>query len=144
MKSTSSVFTKIDGCRTRTPQSSGESEFRALGAGCADGLYVKAILDDLDSQDQSAMRRLGSKSTGTETKFVQAYTTRESEVPVRARSRQSERSRSVERCDRSELGRHWDETFAESQIRIPQDFDVIELRERDDVPNRHCTTMRWI
>ena len=31
-------------------QSSRESEFYALGAGCADGLYVKAILDDLGMQ----------------------------------------------------------------------------------------------
>ena len=28
-------------------QCSGESEFYALGAGCADGLYVNAILNDL-------------------------------------------------------------------------------------------------
>ena len=28
-------------------QNSGESEFCALGAGCADGLYVEAILNDL-------------------------------------------------------------------------------------------------
>ena len=37
--------------------------------------------------------------------WSQAYTTRESEVLVRARSRQSERSRSVESGDRNEPGR---------------------------------------
>ena len=54
MKSTSSVFTRIDGftigvnaqLQDTHAQNSGESEFYALGAGCADGLYVKAILDD--------------------------------------------------------------------------------------------------
>ena len=77
---------------------SGDSEFYALGAGCADGLYVKAIVDDLGMQAKTNLRcnARGSKSTGTETSFVQAYTTCESEVLVRARSRQSERSRSVE------------------------------------------------
>ena len=55
LKSTSSVFTRIDGfiigmnaqLQDTHAQSSGESEFYALGAGCADGLYVKAILNDL-------------------------------------------------------------------------------------------------
>ena len=92
MKSTSSVFTRIDGfnigvnaqLQDTHAQSSGEREFYALGAGC---------------------ERQGSKSTGTETRFVQAFTTRESEVLVRARSRQSERSPSVESCDRNEIGR---------------------------------------
>ena len=35
-------------------------------------------------------------------------------------------------------------TLAKSQIGIPQEFDGKELRERDDVPNRHCRTIRWI
>ena len=55
MTSTSSVFTRIDGStigvnaqlQDTHAQSSGESEFYAVGAGCADGLYVKAIPDDL-------------------------------------------------------------------------------------------------
>ena len=55
MKSTSSVFTRIDGfiigmnsqLQDTHAQSSGESEFYALGAGYADGLCVKAILNDL-------------------------------------------------------------------------------------------------
>ena len=58
MKSTSSVLTRIDGLiigmnaqlQDTHPQSSGESEFYALGVGCADGLYLKAILDDLGMQ----------------------------------------------------------------------------------------------
>ena len=37
-------------------QSSGESEFFALGAGCADGLYVKTILDDLGMQAKINLR----------------------------------------------------------------------------------------
>ena len=76
MKSTSSVFTKIDGftigvkaqLQDTHAQSSGESEFHALGAGCADGLYVKAILDDLGMQaktnlrcDAKAARALGQR-----------------------------------------------------------------------------------
>ena len=84
MKSTSSVFTKIDGftigvnaqLQDTHAQSSGESEFYALGAGCADGLYVKAILNDLGIQTKINLRCQGGKSTGTETRFVQAYTTR--------------------------------------------------------------------
>ena len=55
MKSTSSVLTRIDGftigmtsqLQDTHAQSSGESEFYALGAGCADGPCVKAILNDL-------------------------------------------------------------------------------------------------
>ena len=47
VKSTSSVFTRIDGftigvnaqLQDTHAQSSGGSEFNALGAGCADGLY---------------------------------------------------------------------------------------------------------
>ena len=108
MKSTSSVFTRIDGftigvnaqLQDTHAQSSGESEFYALGAGCADGLHVKAILDDLGMQAKINLRCDAKASIGTETRFVLAYTTRESEVLVRARSRQSERSRSVESCDR--------------------------------------------
>ena len=72
MESTSSVFTRLDGfiigvnaLQDTHAQSSGESEFHALGAGCADGLCVNAILNDL------AMRRQGSKRTGAETRFVQ-------------------------------------------------------------------------
>ena len=76
MKSTSSVFTRIDGftigvnaeLQDTHAQSSGESEFYALGAGCADGLYVKAILDDLGMQakinlrcDAKAARALAQK-----------------------------------------------------------------------------------
>ena len=58
MKSTSSVFTRVDGftigvnaqLQDTHAQSGGESEFYALGAGCANGLHVKAILDDLGMQ----------------------------------------------------------------------------------------------
>ena len=64
MKSTSSVFTRIDGftigvnaqLQDTHAQSSGESEFYALGAGCADGPYVKAILDDLGMQAKINLR----------------------------------------------------------------------------------------
>ena len=64
MKSTLSVFTRIDGftigvngqLQDTHAQSSGECEFYALGAGCADGLYVKAILDDLGMQPKINLR----------------------------------------------------------------------------------------
>ena len=88
------------------------------------------------SQDQSAMRRQGGKNTGTETRCVQAYTTRQNEVLVRARSRQSERDRSVESGDRNEPGTYGYETSAESQTGIPQEFDGEELGARDDIPSR--------
>ena len=124
-------------------QSSGESEFYALGAGCADGLYVKAILDDLGMQatinlrcDAKAARALARRQS-----FAQAYTTRQSEALVRARSRQSERDRSVESGDRNEPGRYGYETFAESQTGIPQEFGGEELGERDGVPSRVWKSM---
>ena len=64
MKSTSSVFTRIDGFTTGVnaqlqdthAQSSGESEIYAVGAGCAEELYVKAILDDLGMQARINLR----------------------------------------------------------------------------------------
>ena len=64
MKSTSSVSTRIGGftvgvntqLQDTHAQKSGESEFYALGAGCADGLYVKAILDDLGMQAKINLR----------------------------------------------------------------------------------------
>ena len=64
MKSTSSVFTRIDGftigvnvqLQDTHAQSSGESDFYALGAGCADGLDVKAILNDLGMQAKINLR----------------------------------------------------------------------------------------
>ena len=64
MKSTSSVFTKIDGftigvnaqLQDTHAQSSGVSEFHALRAVCADGLYVKAILDGLGMQAKINLR----------------------------------------------------------------------------------------
>ena len=87
------------------------------------------------------MRRQSGKSTGTETRFVHAYTTRQSEVLVRARPRQSEKDRNVESGDRNEPGRHGYETLAESQTGIPQEFDGEELRERDDVPSRVWKSM---
>ena len=37
-------------------QSSGESEFYVLGAGCADGLYVKAIVNDLGMRSRINLR----------------------------------------------------------------------------------------
>ena len=151
--STSSVITRIDGFTIGVNAQlqdthAQSSEERVLHAWSRMRRWTVRESDPerswRSSQDQSAMRRQGSKSTGTETRFVQAYTTRESEVLVRARSRQSERSRSVESCDRNELGRHWDKTYAESQTGIPQELDGKELRERDDVPIRHYRTIRWI
>ena len=64
MKSTSSVFTRIDRfiigrnaqLQDTHAQSSGESELYALGAGCADGLYVKAILNELGMRSKSNLR----------------------------------------------------------------------------------------
>ena len=64
MKSTSSVFTMIDGfiigvnspLQDTHTQSSGESELYALGAGCADGLYVKEILNDLGMRAKINLR----------------------------------------------------------------------------------------
>ena len=64
MKSTSSVFTRIDGfiigmnsqLQDTHAQSSGESEFYALGAGCADGMYARAILSDLGMRAKINLR----------------------------------------------------------------------------------------
>ena len=64
MKSTSSVFTRIDGfiigmnaqLQDTLARSSGGSEFQELGAGCADGLYVKAILNDLGMRAKINLR----------------------------------------------------------------------------------------
>ena len=58
------MFTRIDGftigvnaqLQDTHAQTSGESEFYALGAGCADGLHVKAILDDLGMQPKIRLR----------------------------------------------------------------------------------------
>ena len=63
MRSTS-MFTRIDGfsigvnaqLQDTHAQSSGESEFYALGAGRADGLHVKAILDGLGMQAKMNLR----------------------------------------------------------------------------------------
>ena len=125
MKSTSSVFTRIDGFTivvNAQLQGHARSEQRRVGAGCADGLYVKATLDDLGMQAKISLRcdGQGSKNTGTETRFVQAYTTRESEVLVRVRSRQGvevEVSRVATETNLADIGT---ETFAESQTGIPQ------------------------
>ena len=125
-------------------QSSGESEFNALGAGCADGLYVNANLNVLSMRAKINLRCDAKVARALAQRQGLSKRARHVKVLVRARSRQSERSRSVESCDRNELGRHWDETFAESQIGIPQEFDGKELRERDDVPTRHCRTILWI
>ena len=154
MKSTSSVFTRIEGfiigmnaqLQEMHTQYSGESEFCALGAGCADGTVRETNPERSRhaSQDQSAMRRQGRKNIGAETRFVQVNTARESEVLVRARSRKSKRSRSVACTDRNESGGHRDETLAKSQIGIVQEFDWKELRERDDVPSRPWRAVRRI
>ena len=144
MKSTSSVFTRIDGftigvnalLQDTHAQSSGESEFHALGAGCADGWYMKAILDDLGMQVKINLRCDAKAARALAQRQGLSKRTRQSEVLVRARSRQSERDRSVESGDRKEPGRYGYETFAESQTGIPQEFDGKELRERDDVPSR--------
>ena len=69
MKSTS-VFTRIDGftiwvnaqLQDTHAQSSGESEFYALGAGCADGLYVKAMQVKINLRcDAKAARTLAQR-----------------------------------------------------------------------------------
>ena len=156
MKSTSSVFTRIDGfiigmnsqLQDTHAQSSGESEFYVLGAGCADGMYVRAILSDLGMRSKINLRcdAKGSKSIGTETRFVQENTTRESEVLVRARPCESKRSRSVASIDRDESGRRWNKTFAEPETGIPQELDGEKIRERDDFPSRLWRTVgriRW-
>ena len=82
------------------------------------------------------MRRQGSESSGAETRIVRENTAREGELPVRARPRESTRSRSVASSDRDEPGGHRYETLAESQTEIPLEFGGKELRERDDVPSR--------
>ena len=64
MKSTSSVFTRIDGfiigmnsqLQDTHAQSSGEREFYALGAGCADEMYARAILSDLGMRAKINLR----------------------------------------------------------------------------------------
>ena len=110
-------------------QSSGESEFYELGAGCSDGLYVKAILTDLGLRAKIHLRcdDKAAKALAKRQGFVQENTARESEVLVRARPRQSKCSRSPSSTD---------ETLAKSQVGTPQEFDGKELRERDDVPSR--------
>ena len=123
-KSMKSVFTRIDGLNAQLQdthaQSSGESEFYALGAGCADGLYVKAILDDLGMQakinlrcDAKAARALaqrqGLSKRARHVKVKYLY--------VQERSPQSERDRSVESGDRNEPGRYGYETFTEPPSR---------------------------
>ena len=150
MQSTSSVFTRIDGftigvnaqLQDTHAQSSGESEFYALGAGCADGLYVTANLDDLGLQAKIILRcdAKGARALAQR----QGLSNRTRHAKVKYLCVQDLKAREVEGCDRNELGRHWDETFAESQTGIPQEFDGKELRERDDVPIRHYRTIRWI
>ena len=64
-----------------------KSEFYALGAGHADGLYVRAILNDVGMRAKINLRcdAKSAKSIGAETRFVQENKARECEVPVRTR-----------------------------------------------------------
>ena len=124
MKSTSSVFTRIDGftisvntqLQDTRAQSSGESEFYALGAGCADGLYVKAMLNDLGMQAKTNLR--------CDAKAARALAQRQG---LSKRTRHVKVKYLYESCDRNELGRHGDKTYAESQTGIPQEFDEKQL-----------------
>ena len=142
-KSTSSVFTRIDGLiigmnaqlqGTHT-QSSAFCEFHALGAGCAGGLYVKPILNDLGTRAKINLRC--DAKAGRTFAQRQGLSKRTRRVTVKYLHMQDlvkARSRSVARTDRNESGGHRDETLARSQIGILQEFDRKELRERDDVP----------
>ena len=152
MKSTSSVFTRIDGfiigMNSQHAQSSGESEFYALGAGCADGMYVRAILSDLGMRakinlrcDAKAARALAQR---------QGLSKRTRHVKVKYLYVQdlvkAKEGRSVASIDRDESGRRWNKTFAEPETGIPQELDGEKIRERDDFPSRLWRTVgriRW-
>ena len=137
MKSTSSVFTRTDGLIIgMNAQLQDTHAQSSLGAGCADGLYVKAMLDDLGMRakinlrcDAKAARALAQR---------QGLSKRTQHVTVKYEYvRQSERSRSVESCKQKRPS-------AESQTGIPQEFDGKEFIESDNVPFRHCKTIQWI
>ena len=151
MKSTSSVFTRIDGftvgvnaqLQDTHAQSSGESGFYALGAGCADGLYVKAILDDLGMQAKISLRcdakaaralaqRQGLSKRTRHVKVMYLY------VQDLVKAREVEVLRVATETNLAYIG------TKHSQTGIPQEFDGKELRERDDVPIIHYRTIRWI
>ena len=146
MKTTSSVFTRIDGLtigvnaqlQDTHAQSSGESEFYALGAGCADGLYVKAILDDLGMHakinlrcDANAARALAQR---------QGLSKRTRHVKVKylyvqdlVKAREIEVSRVATETNLADLGtKH----LPSHRLEFLKSFDGEELRERDDVPSR--------
>ena len=132
MKATSSVFTRSDGftmvvnaqLQDTHAQSSGESEFYALGARSADGLHVKAILDDLGTRTKSNLRFDAKAARALAKRQGVSKRTRHAKVKYLyvqdlVKAREVEVSES---CDRYELGRHWDETFAESQTGMCQEF----------------------
>ena len=131
MKSTSSVLTRIDGftigmnsqLQDTHAQSSGENESThwEQDARIARDLGMRAKLN-------LRMWRQGSEGIGGKDKVKHL---------LRARSRDSERSRSVASSDGDEPGRHSHETLAESQTGSPQEVHGKELRERNDVPSRH-------
>ena len=124
-------------CVRRSKRSVRKRGKHAVGAGCANGLHVKAILNDLGMRAKINLRCDAKAARAlAETRFVQENTARESKVLVRARPCQGKRSRSVASTNRNDPDGHPDETLDQSQIGIHQGFDGKELRERDDVPSR--------
>ena len=150
MKSTSSVFTRIDeftiGVNAQLQdthaQSSGESEFYALGAGCADGLHVTAILDDLGMRAKINLRCDANAARALAQRQGVSKSTRHVKVKyLYVQDLVKARDRSFESGDRNEPGRYGYETPTEPQTGILQEFDGEELRERADVPSRHYKTI---
>ena len=146
MKLTSSVFTRIDGfiigmnaqLQDTQAQSSGESEFYALGAGCADGLYGKAMLNDLGMRAKINLRRDIKEARALAQR--QSLSKRTRHVKVKyfylqdlVTAREVEESRVQRETNLADIGtKH----LPKSQIGIPQELGGKELRERDDVPSR--------
>ena len=103
---------------------------------------MKAILDDLGMQAKINLRCDAKAARAPAQKQGLSERTRHVKVKhLYVQSLVRARSPRLESCDRNELGRHWDETFAESQTGIPKEFDGEELRERDDVPIRQYRTI---
>ena len=135
------MFTRIDGftigvnaqLQDTYAQSNGESEFYALGAGCANGLYVKAILDDLDMQakinlrcDTKAARALAQRqSLSKRTRHVKV---KYLYVQDLVKAREIEVSRVATETNLADMG--------------TKHLPSHRLEERDDVPSRVWKAIR--
>ena len=142
MKSTSSVFTRIDGfiigmksqLQDTHAQSSGESEFYALGAGCADGLYVRAILSDLGMRSKINLRCDAKAARALAQRQGLSKRTRHMKVKCLyvqdlVKAKEVEVSRVPTEANLADF-----ETKHFPSHRL--ELDGEELSERDDVPSR--------